>query len=523
MNCSMMSRIRNCILFTVGLFFLAFGSVSVRAADNDSHEAVLVVYSGRATQEDLKNVERLTEILTCQNVQVTLCEATRCEGMIQQYSRVIFFKVSNEETPVTPLIYRWKLGDHGRNKALFIGNELVKTYEDQYGTHMAARTTQSLIRGTFIYEGKQMQEQRTVVNVENPFFYQGSNVVSEGKIMWDGGEGYFYATKGDFSHISVSALEDSLVYDAYVSKLAEWMGMEQAPNYGRYLAVQNVYPFDNPEKLLSQIQMLTDRNLPFILVVRPIYDKADYPAMQRFCEVLRYAQGSGGTVILQTPIDQMESYSVDEMRKAITSAAAIYIDNGVYPMGILIPYNWMYNVDARETIGGFSTIFLNEEEDSRVSSDLFNEKTNQLGGETHQWISSDRVISLDASWDEEQIQEKLEALELSSLPILNLQSQNHTFWTEEDVVNYRNGILYVNEELTDLTYRPLEELPEFAYHRNTRQRFSKDLTAENQKLLVFVLVVAALFIAFIFIARNQNRKRFFYEEEDIEEYWENHK
>lgn len=379
MNCSMMCKFRNCILPAIFLLVITLKSMDVYAVAKDTQEPVLVVYSGRATEEEEKNVERLTGILTCQNIQVTLCEASRCEGVLQQYSRVIFFDVPAEEASVLPAIYQWYLSNHGKNKVLFAGNELVRAYEDQYETHMAARTSLPLVRGTFSFSGGQTPERKTVVDVEVPFFYQDSNVVKEGRIVWDGGEGYFYATKGNFSHISVTSLDNSVVFDAYKEKLAEWLGLRQTTYYGNYLVIQNVYPFQDPEKLADLVTILVERHIPFGMVVRPMYDKQDYPAMQRFCEALRYAQGNGGTIILHAPINQMESYSVDSMRQAITEAAEIYISNGVYPMGIQIPYNWMYNMDTRETISSFSTILLEAEEDPRITSDLFKERTNQLG------------------------------------------------------------------------------------------------------------------------------------------------
>ena len=74
----------------------------------------------------------------------------------------------------------------------------------------------------------------------------------------------------------------------------------------------------------------------------------------------------------------------------------------------------------------------------------------------------------------------------------------------------------------DKTYVPAERETDFSYKRNQLQRFSRDLTNENHKLLVAVVIVALLFIAFIIVARRNNRSRFFYEdEEDMDEYWEN--
>ena len=99
---------------------------------------------------------------------------------------------------------------------------------------------------------------------------------------------------------------------------------------------------------------------------------------------------------------------------------------------------------------------------------------------------------------------------------------SHSFYTNTDTMVYKDEQIYLNGIPMDKTYVPAEAETDFSYKRNQLQRFSRDLTSENHKLLAAVIIVALLFIIFIIVARRNNRSRFFYEdEEDMDEYWEN--
>jgi hypothetical protein len=66
------------------------------------------------------------------------------------------------------------------------------------------------------------------------------------------------------------------------------------------------------------------------------------------------------------------------------------------------------------------------------------------------------------------------------------------------------------------TFFPTEYEEEFSYNRNVLSRFSKDLTSENQKLVVAVSIISFLFLLFILIARYNNRKKFLLHPDDLD-------
>ena len=165
-------------------------------------------------------------------------------------------------------------------------------------------------------------------------------------------------------------------------------------------------------------------------------------------------------------------------------------------------------------------------------------KTNLVYRDGHQWIApairldADGVsytkayssaVYLDMMQDMEVLEKQVQACRDSAIPLKSLWEVEHSFWTNEDVMSCKNRIILVNGKRQDTGFVPTEYEEEYAYRRNMLQRFSKDLSEENSKLITAVVAVSVLFLLFIFLARRSNRRRFFYqeEEEDKDEYWEN--
>ena len=85
-----------------------------------------------------------------------------------------------------------------------------------------------------------------------------------------------------------------------------------------------------------------DKDKPFVISVMPIYANGDYPAMKRFCEVLRYAQANGGTIILHAPITVREGENKDQVWDYLTIAMQAYINYGIYPVAVQLPESYMF-------------------------------------------------------------------------------------------------------------------------------------------------------------------------------------
>lgn len=507
MNCNMMfKKIISFLLF----FFLIFTQpLCVNAKEERSlpRGEVLIVYSDHASEEQIENVFRIVEILTYEGVQTTFAPALKCVGKLDRYDNIILYEL--EVYPPELIEELWKV--EGSRRLLFVGNCFLKNYLD-YTLRSTAYECYEGEAGTVVYEFEAFQQKQSLAVIEEPVFLKNYEYQS-GKVLVGALEKYFCASQGRITHISVSDLNNSLVLSAFVKELSLWR-KENEQNCVEYYVIDKVYPFQNPAKLLEAVQEIQEKDAFFIISVMPVYNHEDYPAMQQFCEVLKYAQDNGGMIFLHAPVNQMDSFDVDLVNEYLSLAVSAYVKQGVYPMGLQVPKNWIRNNDTVEIMSRFKTILVSENVDDRIEEDWSRVNGNLVYQNDHQWIAHANTIDQEGD---------------SSISVYNsimlsrdLWEASHSFYTNTDTMVYKNGQIYLNGIPMDKTYVPVERETDFSYKRNQLQRFSRDLTNENHKLLAAVVIVALLFIVFIIVARRNNRSRFFYEdEEDMDEYWEN--
>lgn len=553
MSYSMMFKKFQCIALVI---FLLCIPVTAEAEEKKALPSgdILVVYSDTADKDDMDSVYHIVELLTYQSFQVTFASAAECAGNLADFKSILFYEVESYpseiigeiralETEAQKILEArgedYKGATENDLRLMFVGNHFLKDYLNQtFRSHTYTACSSQV--GIMNYFFNDYQEKNGLVRAEDFLFLKGDYRYCSGQVTVDETEGYFCAGTGSITHIPTGDLTNPLVEAAFIKEVAQWKwpynGEPHA--YAQYIVLNKVYPFQDPEKLFSVIQMIADRKEPFVISVMPVYANSDYPAMQRFCEVLRYAQDNGGVIFIHTPINQMTDFDVDLVNEYMTLAISGYMNQGVYPMGLQVPSNWMFQEDTIEIMSRFRTVMVSEEEDSRINRTGKEVHTNQVYGDGHQWIApavkldADGVsytkvhstaVYFDITQDLEDIEEKLNACRESFVPTKSLWDVEHSFWTDEDIMTYKNRIILVNGKRQDKTFLPTDYEEEYSYRRNMLQRFSKDLTSENKKLIVAVVIVSAIFLLFILMARFSNRNRFFYREEEIDkdEYWEN--
>lgn len=536
MNCNMTYREKAGLILLAMLVLLA--PLHARAGESKNLPAsdILIVYSDGADDGDMENVGSLIEILTYMDYQVSFAAASDCSGNMTRFSNVIFYDV--EVHP--PKFYQEvRILEKNGSALLFIGSSFLKEYLDQT-QRSNTYVFYDLSVGRLYYEPEHDSGKQSLIRSDGFLFLNEEGDYCTGRVEVDKMEGYFCKRKGNLTHISVNDVGDPLVNVAIAGEIAKWIKpAENERNvYAQYMVINSVYPFQSPEKLLQVVEEFVIMKEPFVISVMPIYEHGDYPAMQQFCEVLRYAQGNGGVILLHSPICQTKEFDADLVNERIKVSMNYYLQQGVYPMGLQVPESWMFDPDKVEVMSRFTTILVSDEEDGYVRNLVRQENNNQAYQNKHQWIAPgvpldaegasyidaySMAVYFDMTEDLDVIKSRIEACRSSHVPLKSLWDAQHSFWTEEDTMIYENQMILVNGQRVDKTYVPLEQEEAFSYRRNMLQRFSRDLTEENRKLLLAVIAVAGLFLLFIFMARHQNRERFFYrdEEEDMDEYWKN--
>ena len=486
-------------VFLLGLLLMLFTDSSrVLAEEKQSLPTgdILLMYSDKISEEDMDRVMELVENLTFQNFQVTYASASECSGELYRFSHIICYKV--EYFPAAVLT---ELEEKKKTELLFIGNSFLRSYLKEAGREAEYMDSQKQV-GNLQYSFSEADQKEALVREEDFLFLTGNLDYRSGNLSVGEIDGYFCAAKGTLSHIAVTDVTDPLVEAAAVKEVSSWKWDRkgEAPVYAQYIVINEVYPFQNPDKLLEIVKYLKEEKQPFIISVMPVYSNGTYPAMQHFCEVLRYAQAGGGAVILHTPLNQMPEFDEELVGESITTAIDIYAAQGVYPMGIQAPSNWMFHSSAASVLDQFQTVMIADETDQLIERDS-RINTNKSLAENHQWIAPaitldatgtshltaySAAVYLDMADSMEEIEEKVQACMTSEVPLRSLADSA--------------------QGVNDFT--PTEYEENYQYNRNKLQRFSRDLSSGNNKLTFAVIVVALLFLVFLLIARYRNKRYF---------------
>ena len=409
-----------------------------------------------------------------------------------------------------------------KHQIMFIGNDFFHDYllAEKRGDF----ETDSVGVGKVTYTFSPLTDKIGLAKEKSFLFMRDNLEYTSGNVETEHRNGYLCASKGNITHICAGDFSSNLVKAAVMKEIAVWKWpYDGEPNpFAQYIVLNRVFPYQNPEKLLEVINYLIDKKQPFVISVMPIYTNGTYPAMQQFCEILRYAQDNNGTVIIHAPIDQMITFDEELMSKYIELSLKIYMEQGVYPMGIQVPKNWIFHDETIEVMSHFSTIMTTEEIDPHVDVQL-DAGTNLIFKDGHKWISpaividdtkvsytkvSSAAVYLDMNAQTSQIKYQIDACEKSSVPLKNLWDIDHSFWTDKDVVSYSNQMITVNGKKISRDFVPTEYEKNYKYNRNMLKRFSRDLSKENSKLVVAVFIVSIIFASFILIARQRNKEKF---------------
>ncbi len=489
---------------------------------------ILIIYSDAVSDKDMEAVSDMVEILTYQAFQVSYASASQSVAVLGQFDYIICYHINRYETAFSKAL----LDRSSQNtNIMIVGNGLMQDYLEQYHENSSRKrmpyvSDQTEVGKISYYFDTMSQKEGLIEEPDGFVFMTGEKIEKTGQLQVGDIEGYVVAKWDNITHMPTSDMDNNLVKAIFAREVALWKWpYEGEPHiYAQYIVINEVYPFQDPEKLMEVIKIMTSIQEPFVISVMPVYANGDYPAMQRFCEVLRYAQDNGGTIIMHSPINQKTSIDSQLLNEYITIAIKYYLSQGVYPMAIQAPKAWMYDEEAMNVIGRFGTVFTTNEDDPLVEfpRDAHTNKVYQYG---HQWIgpaialdysgiSYTKVYStavyINMSEDLDVISDKVNACRQSFVPLKSLWDIEHTFWTDEDLMSYKNHIIMLNHERVEKTFVPSEYEENFEYKRNILQRFSKDLTNENRKLIVAVVIVSVLFLIFILVARRNNRRKFFY-------------
>ncbi|MEY8354645.1 DUF2334 domain-containing protein [Lachnospiraceae bacterium 54-53] len=530
MNFNMMCK-RLLICIVLFLLLSSGGGTATRASQKEQipEGDILIIYNDGANEDIREMVSDMVELLTYQSFKVSYGPASLSMNAMDRFSHIICYDLTRYPEEFLKMLgqYENARAVGGREEAphlLFVGNDCLKEYLDETGRTGEYEMTGSPVGEIqYTFDGLTY---RTGLGKEDYFIFLNRSGYENGILTVNGKRGYVCAEDGRITHIPVTDIGDNLIRAVFIKEAARWKWPFQGdPNiFAQYMVINRVYPYEDPDKLLDVIKLLAADKTPFVISVMPVYVNGDYPAMVRFCEILRYAQANGGAVIINAPINQMDPFDKDIVLDYLEQALKIYNKHGVYPLALQVPRNWMFHQDTVEIMSHFKTIVTSEEKDPYI--EFQDEMTNLVYKDGHQWVGTaaalddpgtsslsaySSAVPISLSADMETIRKTVQACRSSSIPLKSLWDMEHSYWTDKILMIYKNQNLTLDGKTMNLSFVPSTYEEKYNYRRNMLQRFSRDLTSQNRKLIIMVGITSFLFLLFIFLARYANRRNYFFQ------------
>lgn len=505
-------------LFTLLLCTL----LSVHAAAAQQHlpgEAdILLLHDEQLSDAQLDNLRLLADAATALGKSMELGTPVQASGRYNRYALIICYDLQPDAALARTLT-------RSNAKLLLLGGELLPDCLQAVAPDLTVHTVQRQENnGVLRFDFAGQQSYQAIVPLAQPLYTTDTEYKS-GTLEADGQEYPFCMQSRGIRYIPLVDFTADLARAALMWELDVWLWDYSGlpPQKGQYWVLDEVYPYMPAQQLLDRVQVLVDANIPFVISVMPLYQNSDFPAMQQFCEVLRYAQANGGAVILHTPILRGTVTDWNAFNTAVTTAVTNLTAQGVYPLGFDVPYSWTWASDALAWMKRSRTIFVHPD---TAASDFTRDTTQNLlyynynalvlpalslddGGENSilQFSAAQRVA---ASIPLEQLQVLVQQLQSDHCPYYNLWDSEQSVWADNFHLSWKNGALTVNDVLCSLAYTPQPAPEHYNYQRNILKRFTVSIQNESHFLIFLVAVVTLLFLLMILYARRRQRLHFLY-------------
>lgn len=493
----------------------ALGRTEETMPEEEAPARILVVYPeemDRRTGPD--NLSSLAQVLLSLRYTADYVEAAKAAEAIGRYENVIWFAASDSKR-MDPAVLK---GYTGRLLALGQGTGL-----EAFGIYPRTDMPQdagAVAEYTFIDD----YAFRSSVLLMNPSVVPDA-VYSAGWLNASGQTAPLTSGRDGVYYIPLMDYTENFAKAVLMQEIAQWLWPYESRmhTYTEHLVLSELYPFSDLYRLRDLVQYMVDQKMNFVLSVMPIYDHADYPAMQQFCEVLRFAQANGGAVVLHAPIVQ-NGIDAETLSAKLTEAIKNYLNHDVYLLGMEIPSEWLFREDLRSIVGRNKTIFLSEMDAfaSHAVSEYRLEQYINLGsqqiapairldelGVSHLARCSSAVYLNMGDTEDKDLYAAIDAVKNAPIPMQSLWDMEETVYADEgQYLIWDKNTLTVNGEQRFNVYTPRETDENFNYRRDVYYRFVANLTQQNYYLIGLSTVVLIVFLALGRRSRKQMHKRF---------------
>ena len=516
----MMCKQIHIFVLLVFLSLIFPGTVHARNLGKDVVKGdILLVYDDVLSPQAHENVASISDILTYMGYSVCYRPIKNSSEVLKNFSHIVFYHDSNN-------IDTNFLKEFGKLecKILVVGSGEVKTLLKTLSLPITWTSVENItVNINYTFEGEKeismLEKEAHVILLQGKFSY------SNGTVEVGGLSTGYCVGEGRFSKVTIYDSSSGLIKAMFTNQIAlwKWPYKDARHSYPHSIVFDNVYPFFDTQKMMETMDMMKEMGIPYAITVMPIYQNGEYPAMKRFCEVLRYAQANGGAIVLKAPEMDITKSTEKNINRYINIAFTCYSNYGVYPVALEAPNNWINVKLGQAVLRRFRTIILTPSGSN--SSWTEGEKYNVIYADGHQLIppalsDGDNYPSLTISHPSamflnmlsslEDLRSQLQRIKESPLPLMNFWSSPQFVYTDNKVLRYKDSVMLFQGKVVSLEFTNSQYNGFYQYNRSIIGRMAESFKKENQNLLVAVGVIIIIFLLFIVIARYQNRKNFLY-------------
>ncbi|MCS6133083.1 DUF2334 domain-containing protein [Clostridium botulinum] len=335
------------------------------------------------------------------------------------------------------------------------------------------------------------------------------------KIFWVGKESY-----NDFLNTDKVIYIEELYFDNYnYKKIYEVLYKNFNKEYEKntYLYFDKVTPFNDLNVLIEEIDYLKKNGIPFFIEVPPVFKNENLSAMNRFAEVLRYAQANGGEIVLTLP----QLVSLDVQGKNIEEKFDLgfknYINYLIYPTAISISDYWLYRDDLKELLKKTDTIFIDSNVDIGILEfDKYNlssyknviEKVNLENGNN---LYNNVAVNISSKLSINEFKNKIKELLEKDIYFKDTHDISSSITIDNLNINSnKKGIFLNDKNVVQVQFIDSEKYKTVVdgYENQRRDDVNISLDKTNKILVIISTVVVILFIIIALISFNIDKRKF---------------
>lgn len=342
-----------------------------------------------------------------------------------------------------------------------------------------------------------------------------------GDIFWVGKNYDEFKNKKKISHIDLDDLNSSSE-----EKLFNAFGYRNEFNKNRYILIDNVTPFIDLNDLVDKISYLYQNGIQFVISTIPVFENTDFNAMKRYAEVLRYAEASGGTIIMHNPYLEVENAPAEDIISKCIIGYKNYLDYWVYPVALDMPKAYLYRDDMKPLLSKSNTIFLQESEDTGIL-DFMSFQNNKFSN-VIQKINYENIdksnykdfrntaISIDNKNSYKDFKKIVSNLIYNGVYFNNPSYINSKVTLGNDVLTSGGSGIYLNNKpVTQNTFVDEKGFEEAISKSNKNVEAPREeneyinISSPRKVIVVVAIIACIIFLVIVILSRKIDRKKYF--------------